>query len=102
MYTLMDSVEGMAPRFYRSPSEILRDMENVTAKVAEVSDMLSVHNLLIEMIPRWAMQEPERWIPELEETLEEANEALETLKELKEKLCELKDELEEVRCLIRR
>ena len=102
MYTLMDNVEGMAARFYRSPGEILRDMERITLKIAEVSDMLSVHNLLIEMIPSWSDQAPERWIPELEDTVNEANEALETLKSLKEKLDELKGELEEVRCLIRK
>ena len=102
MYTLMDNVEGMAPRFYRSPSEIQRDMEMICAKIAEVSDMISVHNLLIEMIPIWSGQAPERWIPELEDTVAEANEALDTLKELKEKLDELKCELEEVRWLIKR
>ena len=102
MYTVMDSVEGMAPRFYRSPREITEDMDRISARVAEVSDMLSVHNLLIEMIPNWASQEPERWIPRLEDTLNEANDALETLRELKERLCDLRCELEDVRCLMKR
>ena len=102
MYTLMDNVEGMAARFYRSPAEIGRDMERITVKIAEVSDMLSVHNLLIEMIPSWSDQAPEKWIPELEDTVAEASEALATLKELKDKLEELKCELEEVRWLIKR
>ena len=101
MYTLSDSVEGMAPRLYRSPSEILRDMESITAKISEISDMLSIHNLIMEIIPEWAECAPENWIPKLEDTLAEASDALDTLRTLKERLEELKDELEEVRCIMR-
>ena len=102
MYTLCDNVEGMPPRLYRSTAEILRDIEHISARIADISDMLSIHNLLMEMIPGWAESAPEKWIPELEETLVEANEALDTLKELKERLEELKIELEDVRCIMRR
>jgi chromosome segregation ATPase len=102
MYTTMNNVEGMAPRLYRSPAEILRDMERIKSRIEEISDMLSIHNLIIEMIPEWSSISPENWIPKLEETLDEANDALETLKELKERLAELKSELEEVECIIRR
>lgn len=99
MYTLMNNVEGCAARLYRSPSEIRRDVESISEKIEETSDMLSVHNLLIEMIPLWAEESPEKWIPELEDTLAEAAAALETLKEFKETLEELKEELEDARCL---
>ena len=99
MYTLMNNVEGCAARLYRSPAEIRRDVEQIAAKIEETSDMLSVHNVLVEMIPLWAEESPEKWIPELEETLMEAASALETLKELKETLLELREELEEARCL---
>ena len=101
MYTLSDSVEGMAPRLYRSPSEILRDMECIRSKISEILDMLSIHNLIIEMIPEWSGCSPENWIPKLEDTLAEANDALDTLMTLKERLEELKEELEEVRCIMR-
>lgn len=100
MYTLMNSVEGRAARLYRSPAEIRRDVERISAKIEETSDMLSVHNLLMEMIPLWAEESPEKWIPELEETLSEASSALETLRELKETLEELWEELEDARCLL--
>ena len=101
MYTLCDNVEGMPPRLYRSPNQILRDIDYVSIRIADISDMLSIHNLLIEMIPEWSESEPEKWIPELEELLDEANEALDTLKELKERLEGLKLEFEDVRCIIR-
>ena len=101
MYTVMNNVEGEAPRLYRSPSEIRRDMAVISSKIEETSDMLSVHNILMEMIPIWAEEAPEEWIPELEETLADATEALETLKELKCSLEELQEELEDVKCLLR-
>ncbi len=100
MYSCLNTAEGMAPRLYRTPLEIHRDMLQISAKVREQEEMLSVHNLLIEMIPTWAEQSPERWIPELEATVAEANEALENLARLKLALEELRAELEEVRCMI--
>ena len=99
MYTLMNTVEGCAARLYRSPAEIRKDVEHIASKIEETADMLSVHNVLVEMIPLWAEEEPEKWIPELEDTLAEATEALETLKELKETLLELREELEDAKCL---
>lgn len=101
MYTVMNNVEGCAARLYRSPSEIREDIDIISVKIEEISDMLSVHNLLVEMIPIWAEEEPNKWIPELEDTLAEATEALETLKELKGTLEELRDELEDAKCLFR-
>ena len=101
MYTLTNNVEGTPARLYRSPAEIRADIERISRKVEEISDMLSVHNLLIEMIPLWADEAPEDWIPELEETLDEATDALESLKELKESLEELNYELEDAKCLLR-
>ena len=101
MYSCMNLTEGMPPRLYRSTSEIHRDIIRISARIRENEEMLSVHNLLIEMIPTWAEQSPERWIPELEATVAEAGEALENLKRLQEALEELKHELEEVRCMMR-
>ena len=100
MYSCMNPTEGMPPRLYRTPSEIHRDIIRISARIRENEEMLSVHNLLIEMIPTWAEQSPERWIPELEATVAEAGEALENLKKLQLALEELKIELEEVRCMM--
>ena len=101
MYSCMNTVEGLPPRLYRNPSEIHRDMIRISAKIRENEEMLSIHNLLIEMIPIWAEQSPERWIPELEATVDEAREALDNLKRLQYALELLADELEEVRCMMK-
>jgi uncharacterized protein involved in exopolysaccharide biosynthesis len=73
----------------------------ISARIRENEEMLSVHNLLIEMIPTWVNQSPERWIPELEATVAEATDALENLKKLQFALEELQRELEEVRCMMK-
>ncbi len=101
MYTCMNPTEGLPPRLYRSPSEIHRDMICISAKIRENEEMLSVHNILIEMIPTWAEQSPEVWLPELEATVEEAKEALDRLRKLQSALELLAAELEEVRCMMR-
>ena len=101
MYSCMNVYEGLPPRLYRSPSEIRSDMIQISKRIKENEEMLSVHNLLIEMIPTWAEQSPEKWIPELEETVAEAQEALDNLRRLQYALEELSRELEEVKCLMR-
>ena len=100
MYSCMNTYEGIPPRLYRSPSEIRRDMAEISAKIRENEEMLSVHNLLLEMIPTWAEESPERWLPELEDTLEEAYEALDRLRKLKGALEELALELGDVKCMM--
>jgi len=100
MYSCMNVYEGSPPRLYRSPAQIHIDMIKISALIRENEEMLSVHNLLIEMIPTWAEKSPEKWIPELRETLAEAEDALENLKKLKFALEELAAELEEVRCML--
>lgn len=100
MYSCMNVYEGLPPLLYRSPSQIRQDMASVAAKIRETEEMLSVHNLLIEMIPTWADQSPEKWIPELEETLAEASDALDDLHRLKAALEELSLELEDVKCMM--
>lgn len=101
MYSCTNTYEGSPPRLYRDPSEIHRDMIKISAQIRENEEMLSVHNLLIEMIPSWVDTSPEKWIPELLETVAEAEEALEKLKKLKTALEELADELEEIRCILK-
>ena len=100
MYSCMNPIEGHPARLYRNPSEIHRDMICISARIRENEEMLSVHNLLIEMIPTWAEESPEKWIPELEATVAEAREALDNLSRLQCALEELKSELEDVRCMM--
>ena len=100
MYSCMNTEEGIPPRLYRSPAEIHRDMARISTEIRANEEMLSIHNLLIEMIPTWAEQSPESWIPELEQTVAEANEALDNLKRLQSVLEDLAEELEEVRCMM--
>lgn len=102
MYLRLSVLEGQPPRLYRTTREIRRDMTEIANQIHDVEDMLSVHNLLIEMIPQWAEESPERWIPELQETLAEAEESLLRLRRLKEALEELSDELKEVGCILKR
>lgn len=63
--------------------------------------MLSAHNILMELIPTWAEESPERWIPELCETVAEAEEALENLNLMKGALEELSLELSDVLCMMK-
>lgn len=100
MYSCMNVYEGLPPRLYRSPEQIRRDMMQISARIKENEERLSVHNLLIEMIPTWAEDSPERWIPELDQTVEEAEQTLENLKRLQYALEELSCELEEVKCML--
>ncbi len=101
MYSCMNVNEGAPARLYRAPSEIRHDMTQISRAIRENEEMLSVHNLLIEMIPEWAEKSPEAWIPELEEILADANDAVDNLRRLKNALELLSDELEEVKCLMR-
>jgi hypothetical protein len=98
----MNVYEGMPPRLYRHPSEIRSDMLAITGRIKETEEMLSVHNLLLEMLPEWASLSPERWIPELTEIVAEAEEALERLSLLRDGLNDLAAELEDVRCMMKR
>ena len=97
MYSCMNVNEGAPARLFRAPSEIRREMIGISRTIRENEEMLSVHNLLVEMIPEWAEKSPDAWIPELEEIVAEANEAVDNLKRLKLALEMLAEELEEVR-----
>ena len=97
MYSCMNVNEGAPARLFRAPSEIRREMIGISRTIRENEEMLSVHNLLVEMIPEWAEKSPDAWIPELEEIVAEANEAVDNLKRLKLALVMLADELEEGR-----
>ena len=90
--------EGMPARLYRAPCEIQRDMSKISREIRDIEEMLSVRNLVVEMVSECADASPEKWIPELEELLAEAQDALRVLRGLKDTLEDLSRELEEVRC----
>ncbi len=93
--------EGIPPTLYRTPLEIRRDISRITEEIKEADEMLSIRNILTEMIDEFATEEPERWIPELEETLAEAREAMQRLQRLRDALAELSVELEEAKWIRR-
>lgn len=95
MFLSRNDNEGIPPTLYRSPAEIRRDISKITKEIREADEMLSIRNVLTEMIDELAVLEPSRWIEELEETLAEAREAMERLNRLHEALAELTVELEE-------
>lgn len=94
--------EGMPARLYRSPCEIRRDMTIISKQIKEADEMLSVRNILVEMLSECARGDPERWIPELEELVADARASLDSLTRLKSALSLLSDELEESVCVIGR
>lgn len=94
--------EGIPARLYRSPCEIRRDMSEISKQIKETEQMLSVRNILVEVLSEWADGEPEKWIPELEELISEATEALESMKKFRRALTDLSEELEETLCVVER
>ena len=96
-----NNYEGMPPRLYRSPREIEEDIALLRNRATEIESMLSVRNLLVEMVTTYADSKPELWIPELESAVGEARRALDALSGLNDQLGELREELCEVKCLMR-
>ena len=99
MFASANYCEGIPARLYRSPCEIRRDMSEISKQIKEIDQMLSVRNILVEVLAEWAEGEPEKWIPELEELIKEASDSLEYMKRLKCALTDLAEELEETLCV---
>ena len=97
MYGAENRNEGIPRALYRTPAQIKRDMARIKREIEEADEMLSVRNVLTEMIDELATEEPARWIDELEDTVAEAREALERLERLRDALAELSVELEEAK-----
>lgn len=95
MFFYGNAGEGLPPSLYRSPTEIRADMRQISERICEAEEMLSVRNILLGVISEWSRQEPEKWIRELEETAEEARFSLIRLQKLRDTLCELREELNE-------
>lgn len=96
MYTYANAAEGMPPRLYRRPSEVQADIAEISEKVREAKEMLTVRGLLVSVISEWTVKNPQKWFSELEESMEEARAALENLRELSSALEDLKCELSEI------
>ena len=64
--------------------------------------MLSIRNILVEMISECSEGEPSKWIPELEEIVCEARQSLERLNRLSVALDSLSTELSETLCAVGR
>lgn len=100
MFASANVYEGIPARLYRSPCEIRRDMLEISKKIKEADEMLSIHNILMEMLSECAVGEPARWVPELEEIVAEARGALDDLTRFKFALDDLSFELEETLCRV--
>ena len=98
MYRSESFCDGEPPRLYRSPSEIKSDIRDIAIRIKETESMLNVRSLLMDMLTAAAENEPEKWIPEIEEVVNEANATLSELRGLKESLDELFDEWREAKC----
>ena len=102
MLVTSSAYEGMPARLYRSPCEIRRDMTRISKQIKEADEMLSVRNILVEMLSECAKGDPEKWIPELEELVADARASLDSLTRLKSALTDLSSELEESACVVGR
>ena len=64
MLAACNSYLGVPARLYRRPSEIRDEMNELKAKIEEVNETLSVHNLLMEVMSEWAKKE--RFLPTIQ------------------------------------
>ena len=76
-------------------------MSKISRELRDIEEMLTVRNIVLEMVTECADADPEKWIPELEDMVAEAREALDRATRLKASLDELSEELEEVLCYMR-
>ena len=95
-----NAYEGTPARLYRTAREVESDISYVRGCAAEIENMLSVRNLIMEMITEYADKKPEQWVPELESAVCEARAALDTLCGLNFRLGELREELYDIRCMM--
>ena len=100
MFVNANVYEGMPARLYRSPCEIRRDMTRISKQIKEADEMLSIRNILVEMLAECSRGEPSKWIPELEEIVRDARASLNDLKRLEGAIEDLSCELEESLCAI--
>ena len=92
-----NTYEGERARIYRRPSDIRSDIAEIKARIAETDNMINVRSLLLDALCEFSEDEPDRWLPEIEEIVEEARETLKSLSALEKTLAELEDELRRTR-----
>ena len=91
-----NSEEGRPTRLYRRPGEVREDIAEISERIKEAEEMLSVHSIIVNVLSEWAIMEPKKWISELEESVAQAREAIENLARLGEALEELRAELGDI------
>ena len=82
---------------YRRPSDIKNDIAAIKARIAETDNMINVRSLLLDALCEFSEDEPDRWLPEIEEVVEEARRTLAALAELERTLADLETELRRTR-----
>ena len=82
---------------YRRPSDIRNDIAAIRARIAETDNMINVRSLLLDALCEFSEDEPDRWLPEIEEVVEETRRTLLALSELERTLADLEDELRRTR-----
>ena len=92
-----NTYEGEGARIYRRPAEIRRDIAEIKAQIAETDTMINVRSLLLDALCEFSEDEPDRWLPEIEEIVEEARETLNSLASLEKTLYDLEEELRRTR-----
>lgn len=97
MLVSKSTYEGERERIYRSPAEIRSDIAEIKAMIAETDNMINVRSLLLDALCEFSEDEPDRWLPEIEEIVEEARETLKSLSALEKTLADLEDELRRTR-----
>ena len=100
MFVSTNVCEGMPARLYRSPFEIRRDMTTISKQIKEADEMLSVRNILVEMIYECSRGDRERIVSELEEIARQTRRSYEGLLRLRGAIDDLSAELEESLCAL--
>ena len=100
MLVSYNTYEGEPTRIYRRPADIRSDIAEIKAKIAETDNMINVRSLLLDALSEFSEDEPDRWLPEIEEIVDEARETLASLASLEKTLAELEDELKRTRWVI--
>ena len=83
---------------YRNPSEIARDMSEISQCINKMEEKLCVHDLLVETLYRGAHTPDPTLIATLGRILEDSRETLARMTSLRESLVLLEEELEVCRC----
>ena len=97
MLVSSNTYEGERARIYRRPAEIRSDIAKIKDKIAETDNMINVRSLLLDALCEFSEDEPDRWLPEIEEIVEEARETLTQLSSLERVLADLENELRQTR-----